>query len=222
VNQKTKNILQKSLTIIIPGIIFILWDTWVIYPVKLLVVLLHEISHGIASVMSGGVIKSIEISYELGGVCKSQGGVPFIVAFAGYPGSVIWGSLIFLSADYPKYGKYFLSALAAIFIFVTANYITGAPGIIISLSFSIIFWVAPRYLNRTYNHLFFRILGLSSVFYAFLDIKQDLFYAGYRETDAELLESITGISAWFWGILWLSISAGVIYFLFTKTKEYKF
>ena len=42
-------------------VLWLLWDTRIIYPLKIFVVFLHEVSHGIAAVVGGGSIARIEI-----------------------------------------------------------------------------------------------------------------------------------------------------------------
>ena len=44
----------------------LLWDTVVAYPFRVFVVLLHEISHGLAAVLTGGRIVSIGLSVDEG------------------------------------------------------------------------------------------------------------------------------------------------------------
>ena len=49
----------------------VLWDTFLVYPFRLFVVFLHEISHGLAAVATGGRIVSIGLSFDEGG-CASR------------------------------------------------------------------------------------------------------------------------------------------------------
>ena len=69
----------------------LLWDTFVVYPFRLFVVFLHEISHGLAAVLTGGSIVSIGLSFDEGGVCLTRGGWPFLILNAGYLGQPALG-----------------------------------------------------------------------------------------------------------------------------------
>ena len=71
--------------------IWFFWDTSFVYPLKLFVVLLHEISHGLAAVLTGGEIQAVEITPQQGGVCRCPGGNVFFTLSAGYLGSLLWG-----------------------------------------------------------------------------------------------------------------------------------
>ncbi len=57
----------------------------------------HEISHGVAALITGGGIVRIELDLRGSGVCYTQGGVRFIVSIAGYLGAAISGMLFYLS-----------------------------------------------------------------------------------------------------------------------------
>jgi hypothetical protein len=46
--------------------------------------------------MTGGSILSISIDPNLGGACEIEGGSPSAVLFAGYTGSILWGSTLVL------------------------------------------------------------------------------------------------------------------------------
>ena len=43
------------------------WNTIFIYPIKLFVVMLHEMSHGIMAMLLGGTILQIQIDPRIGG-----------------------------------------------------------------------------------------------------------------------------------------------------------
>jgi hypothetical protein len=56
----------------------VFFDSVAAYPFRLFVVFLHEIGHGVAAVLTGGRVVSIGLSANEGGVCVTQGGVPFV------------------------------------------------------------------------------------------------------------------------------------------------
>ena len=84
----------------------------------------HEISHGIAALITGGQIVKIELFTNGAGLCTTQGGWRFLISFMGYAGATFWGASIYLLASVHKR----IAQMYAVFIFV----------LIIS---SIIFWV---------------------------------------------------------------------------------
>jgi len=80
----------------------LLWGTVAVTPIKLLVVLLHEISHGLAAVLTGGSISTIEVNANQGGVCYTVGGSRWFMLSAGYLGSMLWGGAILIAASRTK------------------------------------------------------------------------------------------------------------------------
>ena len=76
----------------------LLWNTLFIYPIKIFVVFMHEVSHGLAAIATGGRIVEIQINPQQGGYAITQGGSRFWTLTAGYLGSLLWGGLILLLA----------------------------------------------------------------------------------------------------------------------------
>ena len=76
------------------GALWLLWDTVLIYPLKVFVVLLHEISHGAMAILTGGQIDRIVLDPYQGGACYCPGGSAFLTLSAGYLGSLAWGGLL--------------------------------------------------------------------------------------------------------------------------------
>ncbi|VAW79830.1 hypothetical protein MNBD_GAMMA12-3127 [hydrothermal vent metagenome] len=69
------------------------------YPLLWLEAYLHEVSHGLAAVLSGGRVVSITIAYNGDGLCSYIASRPSIVLFFGYAGATIWGGLIYSGAS---------------------------------------------------------------------------------------------------------------------------
>lgn len=64
-------------------------------PFKWLESYFHEISHGLAAIVTGGRIVRIELFANGAGLCTTIGGVRFVVAFMGYAGATLWGVLLY-------------------------------------------------------------------------------------------------------------------------------
>lgn len=213
-SKKAKRNLELGIIVSITLLSILLWDTIVIYPIKLFVILFHEISHGVAAILTGGSISSIDIGTDLGGTTQIEGGIPVIIASAGYLGSLIVGASLFVSAYNKKFTTWLCIALSVILILFTANYITGSAVTLFAIIFAVGLMVSPLYFKNIVHSYVMKILGLISVLYTLVDLKEDLFTLTYRITDAQILESLTDIPAIFWGILWIGISAFTTALLF--------
>lgn len=214
--KKNQKILHVTIIASVLVISFFAWNTFIVYPIKLFVVLLHEMSHGLVAVLTGGKIISIELNKYLGGLTTTEGGNILLIASAGYLGSVGIGALLFISSFDKKVSTWFNTALAVLLIIFAANFLVDLLSQITALLAAVILILSPRYFNNLVNQIIMQSLGLVSAFYVLIDIKEDLLSGGNYQNDAVILENITSISATYIGILWMLISAVVIYFLIRK------
>ena len=187
---------------IITIVSFFFWNSYLIYPIKIFVVLSHEISHGLATIFTGGKLQSILLTSTHGGATYSIGGNKFIISTAGYLGSLSFGAALYVSGYDKKIRKIVGSVLAVILILFGANFINGSLGRIISVGFSLLFILLPFFTDEIINIYFFKVLGLISMFYVIIDIKEDLFSDIYRPSDAQLISAITNLPVMFWSIFW--------------------
>ncbi len=217
--KKAKDANRKELLILIAVDVFalLIWDTPVVYPVKLLVIAFHEISHALAAIFTGGSVLGMEVNSGLYGAVNSEGGNEFLIASAGYLGSLIFGFLIFISADNKKLNLILSTSLSVILLLFIANFFTDAIAILILLGYVVFFYIAPRYLNPKINYWTMRILGLLSSLYVIFDIKEDLFASDTFGTDADRMAIITTVPAIYWSLLWFSVSLIVIFLMIKKT-----
>ncbi len=202
--------------LIIAGIVLftiLLWDTIIIYPIKLFVILLHEISHAFAAFFTGGKVEVIKINYYLGGVTVTEGGNRFLIASAGYLGSLFFGSALFVSSYNQKLSKYICTTITVVLLIFAANLLQGSATIFSSLFFAALLFLSPRYFSKTVHSYLMKTIGMISSLYVLTDIKEDILSNSDRITDAKLLESISGIPSMAFGLFWLVISAVIIFLL---------
>ncbi len=208
--QRTKHTFLKQneiyILIIFTFLSLVLWNTYFVYPIKLFVVLIHEISHAVMAVLSGGNVKSIYLDSNLSGNTQTEGGSLILISFAGYLGSLIIGLLLFLSGDKKEFGKWFTTLLSLLILISSINLITEGTIVFFSLLVASLLFISPRYFNPVVNSLLLKFVGLVSIFYVVTDIKDDLITSTIRETDTQIVEYITGIPALLIGMVWLIIS----------------
>jgi hypothetical protein len=197
------------------GLLWLLWSSPVIYPLKIFVVLLHEISHGLVALATGGVIERIIISPNEGGLCQCPGGSAFLVLSAGYLGSLLWGALILSAARGRNPIPRFVAALiGAAVVAVTLLYVRNAFGLLFGVAFGVALIAAGGKLSVEVNRVLLTALGLTSCLYALLDIKSDIIDRPEVLSDARMLAELTGIPTLIWGILWISAALAFSVWLF--------
>ncbi len=179
------------------------WDYPFLYPIKLFVVLLHEVGHGLAAVLTGGHIEHIEINQNLGGVCWSSGGIRLLVLPAGYLGSMLFGGLILVSASRSRHDKLLSMALGGITLALVILFVRNLFGFLFGLGFGLALVGAGRYLSPGFNDLLLKFLGLTSCLYAVIDIKEDLISRTVPGSDAYQMSRELFLPPVFWGVLWM-------------------
>lgn len=182
------------------------WDSWFVFPVKLFVVLLHEISHGLMALITGGEILKIEINENQGGICWHRGGSFFWVASAGYLGSMFWGGLILLIAAKTKYDSWVMGLIGLSVLLITLLYIRNLYGMGFGILFGVGLLLLARFGGPTFNDLVLKYIGMTSMLYVIFDIKDDLISRNISESDASRLGEKYFGNSMFWGILWLVIA----------------
>jgi hypothetical protein len=208
---KRDQITELVILLILLIISFFLWDTYFIYPIKLFVVLLHELGHSIAALLIGGKIITMNIGFDLSGRCETEGGNTIFIASAGYLGSLLWGILFFISPNNKKSGFWIIIVISIMIVLTTIGVATGATFILLALILSALLITAAFYLRIPIVSIIVRAFGLISCVYVLFDIKDDLLFQRTAISDATLISSLTNISTTMIGITWVLISIICIY-----------
>lgn len=195
--------------------IILLWNTPLLYPLRIFVVLLHEVSHGVAAVATGGSIQRIVLSPDEGGYTVTNGGNRFITLSAGYLGSLAWGIAILRMARWKRAGWVAL-ALGVAVLALTVLYIRSWFGVLFGLLFGAALIIGGRTLSHRVVAWLLLVVGLTSCLYAVLDIKSDILDRPQQPSDARMLAEMTHVPVFVWGILWLGISLAVGWLLFRR------
>jgi hypothetical protein len=194
----------------------LLWDTIVAYPFRIFVVFLHEISHGLAAVVTGGRIVSIGLSVNEGGVCVTQGGSRFLTLSAGYLGSLLWGALFLLLAARRRRAPGVVALIGLFTLVVTLLYVRTWFGFIYGLLAATAFILVASKLKAEASEVLLAAIGVMSCLYAVWDIASDVLLRSIPCSDASALAGLTGIPAIVWGVLWIATSFWVIFMVLRK------
>jgi len=196
--------------IVITALVFLLWTTPVVLPLKILVVFMHELSHGFAAIVTGGSVERISLSVLQGGHAITRGGNLFFIISAGYLGSLLIGMTLLVIALRTNADRAVLAIFGAVTLAVTALYIRDPFPIIFCAVTGLVMLAIARFLDRSVNDMVLRVIGLTSVIYVPYDIFDDTIARSGVRSDAYLLSEHFGGSTVFWGGLWLVLSLIVI------------
>ena len=192
----------------------IFWDTIFIYPIKLFVVALHEFSHGVAAILTGGSIVRIEIDYRIGGLCYTQGGSTFFVASAGYLGSIVWGGIILMIAVRTRRDKLLGMVIGGLLTLLALVYIRNPFGFFFTVGFGLALGAISFFARDAVVDLLLKFLGMTSCLYVIIDIKEDLIQRSGVGSDADAIAKLLGAPALSVpiGIFWILLALGAFAF----------
>ena len=187
--------------------LWLLWLTPVVFPLKIFVVLLHEISHALAAIATGGAVERIVLNMDQGGATYVLGGNAFIVLSAGYLGSLLWGLLLIeLAGARTSRARWAVGVLGAFVLLVAVLYVRNLFGVIFTGLFGAALILAARRLPGRAVARVLLVLGLTSALYALLDIRSDIISRPHVRSDAAMLSDLTGVPTLFWGLLWIGLA----------------
>lgn len=207
---------EIALLIVLVVIIYVFWSSIFVYPLKMLVVFFHEMSHGLAAIVTGGSIERIELSPQQGGTCYTRGGFRPLVIAAGYLGSLAWGGTILVLAARTRHDKLIMGALGVILlgsaIWWVRPLISFAFGFV--FAFGAVMTVAGSLLPEKFNDVLLKVIGLTSCFYAIWDIKSDAIDRNIPSSDASKFGDLLFLNSTIVGVVWIIISlVATVFFL---------
>lgn len=190
-------------------VVAFLWNTPWVLPLKLFVVLLHEMSHGIAAVLTGGRILEMQVNWNEGGHCVTAGGIPFFVVSAGYLGSLLFGVTLLLVGTRTRASPWvaaLLGALVAVMAFRFIPLWTFGKWFALGAGMAL---ASLAVLPPVASEVALRVIGVTSCLYVLLDIKSDVLDQDHPQSDASALAQMTAVPAVVWGLLWIGTSVVV-------------
>src|SRR5687767_8967839 len=116
--------------------LWLLWPTIWIYPLKIFVVFLHELSHALAGIATGGTVQRITLDPRQRGATYVNGGNAFLMLSAGYLGSLLWGlALLLVARTRPSLARRVVFALGVLLLGATVLFVRNGFGFLFGLLF---------------------------------------------------------------------------------------
>lgn len=211
--------LETSILLVLVFLILYLWNSWAVYPLKMLVVFFHELSHAGMAVATGGEILQINLNPEQGGMTTTQGGIPEAIVMAGYLGSLICGGTLMVLAARTRLSRLLMMMLGALILITGSVFVRPVMGFGFNYCMAAGFGclLAAMYWNAWANGMLLKVIGLTSCLYVIPDIQQD---SAGMTSDAEQMAQLTSIPRLVWVGLWLFLAVLLTgLFLLAATKR---
>ncbi len=193
------------------------WNTQWVYPLKMFVVLLHELSHGLVAIVTGGYIDRIVLDPAQGGLCECPGGSAFLTLSAGYLGSLVWGGLLVIAGhELKRWSGQILLGIGVAVVALSIVFVRGSFGLTFGVLFGLALVAVARLLPPVVSRVALTTLGLTSCLYAILDIKSDVIDRPELRSDARMLAEMTGVPTLVWGVLWILLALAFSWLLLRR------
>jgi hypothetical protein len=205
------------LALIVP--LTLLWSTWVVWPLKILVVFFHELSHGFAAMLTGGSIDRIKVVKDQGGVCVMRGGNRFLTLSAGYLGSLTWGGLALLLSSRTRRDRWVTRAMSGLILLATFLWVRPvfSFGFGFHLLAGLVILLIGILLPESVNDVFLKVFGLASCLYVIPDIWSDTVARSRLQSDARMLAELTHVPTVIWGGFWIIAAVALAVLFLAKS-----
>lgn len=192
-------------------LVLFLWDTIFLKPLQIFAIGVHESLHGLAALLTGGKIHSMNLNFN-SGTLYSSGGLFFIISSAGYVGTALVSGLLIYSS-FIKKEKIILFSIALFTILISLKSINSIFSIPLLITVIIGLLIIYAVLKNIYTNYLSSFLG---VFFAFTSLSDMRVYllAIPTQTDA-------GILARYLGSELLTLPIGLFFFSFSMFILYK-
>ncbi|HEU5014317.1 MAG TPA: M50 family metallopeptidase [Roseiflexaceae bacterium] len=201
------------------GVSVLLWRLPLIglifYPFRLFNTFVHELSHGLAAVMSGGEFHRFYIHPGRGGQALIRGGSTLLVASAGYLGSALFGSALLFLVTSALADRTLLVLLGGSLLVLSLAFVRNAFGFVAGLLLAAAMIAAGMYLPERSITWLLTFLAIQTALSA-LDSLVILTrislhrYGAASQSDAQRLAEYTGIPSLMWSLLWCLVALGLI------------
>ncbi len=204
-----------NLLLLASAVTLILWfipfAEVITYPIRLFVTFIHEGGHALATLLSFGSVREIELYPNGSGVTVTEGGFRLLISSAGYLSTTLYGAALLLLLRKQASGKSIAIVTAILMVLLTVfwggNWLMWLTGLILGVGFLALGVKAkPRI-----THFVMSFLAVQCILNAFYDLKTLLYLSAFSpavHTDAKNMTEATGnfIPSVVWGIIWAFIS----------------
>jgi hypothetical protein len=183
------------------------------YPFHLFGTFVHELSHGMAAILTGGDFRRFSVSPDLSGLAWSAGGIRWIITSAGYVGSAIFGGLLVVLSARGVAARSVLFFMGVILGLLCLVFVRNLFGIVSGLALSGLLILAGEKLNPPLADgllLFLAVQMMLNALNSLTDLVWLSTYGANIMTDAQIMQQQTLIPAIFWAILWTGISVVIL------------
>lgn len=178
------------------GIALGAWDTPIIKPFRVFMVLVHEMGHAGSAILTGGEVTEMRTHWNESGHTLTRGGITTVISSAGYVGSAFLGAFLIYMGSWPVWQRVLLGGVGVFTFHMSVLY---TPTQTFDFAFGVLCGAALLLIAIRFRRFAFAVatwLGVMLCLYSLYDFRTDL-WTDPGGTDA-------GILAGYWGLLSLA------------------
>ena len=196
--------------------VFVLWWLPLPNPLKMITVLIHEASHGIAAYLTGGTVIGVALDPWGAGVTMGVGGNEVVIVAAGYVGSLLFGAGLYLLAARWEPGQVWLCLTLLCVLSTLVGWLNVFSGSFI-VGVLIILLLGQIVIPAAGKSLLLRLLATTSCLYPVIDVAGELvrgesgFVVAERRASSDMarLADISGVPEVVLTIIWVGLGVAL-------------
>jgi len=178
----------------------------------------HEISHGLAALLTGGSVLRIQLFANGAGLCTTQGGIAFVISFSGYAGATLWGWGIFKLSSANQRAAQIFSVV--IFILLVSSMVFWGRDLLTWFILAVLAVIFLLTIKLQKVHYLQRLMQLFGLLILLNSLSSPSYLLDGRNLgDGAALTSITYIPEVVWVLIWFSIAFFALYSLYKTAKK---
>jgi len=178
----------------------------------------HEISHGLAALLTGGSVLRIQLFANGAGLCTTQGGIAFVISFSGYAGATLWGWGIFKLSSANQRAAQIFSVV--IFILLVSSMVFWGRDLLTWFILAVLAVIFLLTIKLQKAHYLQRLMQLFGLLILLNSLSSPSYLLDGRNLgDGAALTSITYIPEVVWVLIWFSIAFFALYSLYKTAKK---
>ncbi|HYO52915.1 M50 family metallopeptidase [Archangium sp.] len=206
---------RVALLLVLLGVGWYFWDSPALWPLKLLVVMMHESGHAFATLLAGGSVDRVTLAANESGACLSRlpaGMLAQVAVYsAGYVGSALAGAFLLLATFRLRLRRFVLVASCVCLAVMGILYAGDGFTLAFCMGTALALGLAAKYLPDGGVGMLNLFLAAFSTLYVAFDLRSDLWNNAARSvSDAALLANVTPVPSWAWAALWSFVSLALL------------
>jgi len=206
---------RLALLALMLGVGWYFWDSPALWPMKVLVVMMHESGHALATLLVGGSVDRIHLAANESGACLSRlppGALAQIAVYSGgYLGSAVAGAGLLLATFRFRLRRWVLGTASVWLTVMGVLYAGDGFTLLFCLGTAVVLGLGAKFLPDGLVDALNLFIAAFTALYALFDLRSDLWNSAVRaQSDAALLAGLTWVPAVVWAALWSLLAIGLL------------